>query len=351
MNRQTASQTHQGKKIMPLLGGGILQRKCACGQHTIAGGACNECGKKQSSLQRASRNSQLATRNPVGVPALDSTTQSSFESRFGYDFSHVGVYAKDQAAPPALRESGLANSGQSQNGRFPANPRLEEFNERPGGGFQDRVHQPMLDEFRRRQGQPPGGIDAQGNQVGPSDAQIKYRPQPIAVLNGPFHAPIDTPTTVGMEIQITVQSSSSNHADMASVQDSEQVSPSLNHIGSFATVPQIISQGSGYMSALNIPNDRHGSSRALVINRADNHGGDGSWDYLQLDSYTHALYGVINPIAIPNSGYRVIRRIITGPGTQIRFRVDKVPEACTVNGFSTTAGPSPAQHDEVIVRA
>jgi len=349
MNRQAASQTHQVKKTTPLLAGGILQRKCACGQHTIAGGQCNECGGKQSTLQRAARNSQLETRNFTGVPPRDSAARSFFEPRFEYDFSRVRAYDKDQAAPLALTESGLANSGQSQNGRFPADPRLGEFNQRPGAGFQDPIHQPMLDDFRRRQGQPPGGIDAQGNQIGPSDAEIKYRTQPIAVLNGPFHARIDTPTAVGMEIQITVQSSSSNHADMASVQDSEQVSPSLNHTGSFATVPPIISQGSGYMSALNIPNDRHGSSRAMVINRADN-GGDGSWDYLQLDSYTHALHGVINPIAIPNSGYRVIRRIITGPGTQIRFRVDKVPEACTVNGFSSTAGPSPAQHEEVIVR-
>ena len=69
MNRQTASQTHQEKKITPLLPGGILQRKCACGQHTIAGGQCNECGGKQ--LQRATRNSQLATRNSVGVPPRD----------------------------------------------------------------------------------------------------------------------------------------------------------------------------------------------------------------------------------------------------------------------------------------
>jgi len=31
---------------------GILQRKCACGQRTIAGGECAECGKKKNELQR-----------------------------------------------------------------------------------------------------------------------------------------------------------------------------------------------------------------------------------------------------------------------------------------------------------
>jgi hypothetical protein len=32
---------------------GVLQRKCmSCGQHTIAGGECVDCAKKQSGLQR-----------------------------------------------------------------------------------------------------------------------------------------------------------------------------------------------------------------------------------------------------------------------------------------------------------
>ena len=31
---------------------GVLQRKCNCGNHAIAGGECEECRKKQSSLQR-----------------------------------------------------------------------------------------------------------------------------------------------------------------------------------------------------------------------------------------------------------------------------------------------------------
>lgn len=31
---------------------GLLQRKCACGNHTVAGGECSECAKKKSGLQR-----------------------------------------------------------------------------------------------------------------------------------------------------------------------------------------------------------------------------------------------------------------------------------------------------------
>jgi Domain of unknown function (DUF4157)/HNH/ENDO VII superfamily nuclease with conserved GHE residues len=54
MTRQTATQTNQQASATSLLSrGGILQRKCEeCGQHTIAGGECGECGKKKVGLQR-----------------------------------------------------------------------------------------------------------------------------------------------------------------------------------------------------------------------------------------------------------------------------------------------------------
>lgn len=112
MNRHSASQT-QGTKIAPLSASGILQRKCACGQHTIAGGECDDCGKRQSSLQRTTRNSQLDTGNSAGVPPivhevlrspgrpLDSATRAFFEPRFGHDFSGV------QTSRPTISASDL----------------------------------------------------------------------------------------------------------------------------------------------------------------------------------------------------------------------------------------------------
>jgi hypothetical protein len=44
---------------------------------------------------------------------------------------------------------------------------------RPQGG--DPIHDPLIEEFRRRAGLPPGGISETGEPVGPSDAEIKYR--------------------------------------------------------------------------------------------------------------------------------------------------------------------------------
>jgi hypothetical protein len=40
---------------------------------------------------------------------------------------------------------------------------------------EDKIHQPLIDDFRRREGLPQGGIDKSGDRVGPSDAEIKYQ--------------------------------------------------------------------------------------------------------------------------------------------------------------------------------
>jgi hypothetical protein len=47
------SIAHQAKTLSFLPPAqGLLQRKCACGNHTVAGGECAECAKKKSGLQR-----------------------------------------------------------------------------------------------------------------------------------------------------------------------------------------------------------------------------------------------------------------------------------------------------------
>jgi hypothetical protein len=175
-------------------------------------------------------------------------------------------------------------------------------------------------------------------------------PLPIDVRNGPFHRPIDEPARVGMEIAITISSSTGVDADMATILDSEQVGLSFNHTGSFAGMPPLPSNQSGFMPGFPIPNDRHALSRRLIIDRADNHGGKGSFDKHQLDIFTAPACGIPAPQAIPDSGYQITRIITVGPGTRITFRTEKSPAACSVNGFSTTAGPSPTQGDDVIVR-
>jgi hypothetical protein len=121
---QAVFQPQRKAPIVSSLKGSILQRKCECGQHTLAGGECESCRKKReetllkgapsgvaSTLQRAAVNSTPA---PVGVvpPAvhnvlsspgrpLDRSTRSLMESRFGHDFSQVRVHSDPQAAESA----------------------------------------------------------------------------------------------------------------------------------------------------------------------------------------------------------------------------------------------------------
>ena len=53
-----------------------------------------------------------------------------------------------------------------------SNPQSESANRHTD---EDPIHQPLIDDFRRREGLPQGGIDKSGDPIGPSDAQIKYQ--------------------------------------------------------------------------------------------------------------------------------------------------------------------------------
>ncbi len=106
---------------------GILQCKCACGQHT-GGSACADCSKKkQDAAQSGSGTLQRRTagidspahvantappivhdvlRSP-GQP-LDTATRSFFEPRFGYDLSGVRVHTDAHAMESAAAVNALA---------------------------------------------------------------------------------------------------------------------------------------------------------------------------------------------------------------------------------------------------
>jgi hypothetical protein len=98
---------------------GLLQRKCACGQHTSSGEACETCKKKR--LQRAVRagprsgepspstRSDTLNRAPSIVhdvlnspgQALDSQVRAEIEPQFGHDFSQVRIHTNPKAAESA----------------------------------------------------------------------------------------------------------------------------------------------------------------------------------------------------------------------------------------------------------
>jgi outer membrane protein OmpA-like peptidoglycan-associated protein len=98
-----------GSDIRKPLVAGVLQRKCACGQHTSGGQQCEECKKKGMTLQRQSNGSARTNTvppvvhdvlNSPGRP-LDPGTRAFMDPRFGQDFSQVRVHTDAKAADSA----------------------------------------------------------------------------------------------------------------------------------------------------------------------------------------------------------------------------------------------------------
>jgi hypothetical protein len=116
----SSTHQHETKSNSPhaLIPSGLLQRKCACGTHTIAGGECESCSKEKSSsqLQRSAASAEGVSEVPPivhdvlrssGQP-LDAHTRSFFESRFDHDFSRVRVHTDTRAAESAHAVNALA---------------------------------------------------------------------------------------------------------------------------------------------------------------------------------------------------------------------------------------------------
>jgi hypothetical protein len=88
---------------------GFLQRKCACGSHSLAGGECENCKPNRLGLHRKA----VGQSDPSAVPPivhdvlhspgqrLDAATRALMEPRFGHDFSHIRVHADGRAAESA----------------------------------------------------------------------------------------------------------------------------------------------------------------------------------------------------------------------------------------------------------
>lgn len=105
MNRQVAVQPVAKSST---LNGAVLQRKCACGQHT-GGGECEECRKKKLGLQRRQGNGP----ETAGIPSivhevlsspgssLDPAARNFMESRFRQDFGRVQVHTDSRSAQSA----------------------------------------------------------------------------------------------------------------------------------------------------------------------------------------------------------------------------------------------------------
>jgi hypothetical protein len=87
----------------------IVQRQCACGQHSTAGAECEECRKRKGLLQRRALPASQSEVAPAIVhevlrspgATLDKPTRSLMESHFRHDFSSVLVHNNLRAAESA----------------------------------------------------------------------------------------------------------------------------------------------------------------------------------------------------------------------------------------------------------
>lgn len=115
MNQLTVTRPLE-KIAASVTSGGLLQRKCACGNHMVAGGECAECRKRR--LQRkATDHNELGTVPPIMHEVLrspgqhlDATTRSFMEPRFGHDFSVVRVHADSKGTASMQVVNALAAS-------------------------------------------------------------------------------------------------------------------------------------------------------------------------------------------------------------------------------------------------
>src|SRR5262249_32776245 len=88
--------------------------------------------------------------------------------------------------------------------------------------------------------------------------------------------------------------------------------------------------------------DRHDIGVMQAIGYAEGLGAQsGHWSNDQLDKFCCKRCDPDNWHVTPRSGYRVTRTIFRGKHNRIRLRVKKEARGCTVEGVTTTPGPSP----------
>lgn len=88
------------KSSLTLASRGLLQRKCACGNHTAAGGDCEGCRKKHTDAAFVGTHSLQRSNLSSGQP-LDPVARAFVEPRFGHDFSQVRVHTDRNAGETA----------------------------------------------------------------------------------------------------------------------------------------------------------------------------------------------------------------------------------------------------------
>ncbi len=110
MDRRIASRTREQEQAVTPEGGGILQSRCACGNHTIAGDTCTQCSNRQLAVQHATiASAEIRIDNDEKSPSVhealnspcqqpDVATMSFDETAMGPDFTQASIYTGTREA-------------------------------------------------------------------------------------------------------------------------------------------------------------------------------------------------------------------------------------------------------------
>ncbi|MCI0397888.1 MAG: DUF4157 domain-containing protein [Chloroflexi bacterium] len=96
MSEQAAAPTQKANTRIAPPESRALERQCACGQHTVAGGECEQCRKKRLKLQRWSKDrAEPAAFSGMDYYRSELASTGAMASRFGHDFSQVRSSARE----------------------------------------------------------------------------------------------------------------------------------------------------------------------------------------------------------------------------------------------------------------
>ena len=108
MSARALAPTQKAATLTPgSVASGVLQRQCACGQHTIAGGECEECRKNRLTVQhRAMSRAELSAVSPMVPHGLPLSTQPRDRTsrarapRFAHDYGRIPITGDGTAKRP-----------------------------------------------------------------------------------------------------------------------------------------------------------------------------------------------------------------------------------------------------------
>ena len=132
MSRQITSQTHQQKPATTLFDSGLLQRKCACGNHTLAGGECEECSKKK----RFGLQTKLKVNEPGDIYEQEA-------DRIADQVMATPAHSAVSGAPPRIQRF----SGQSTGQMDAAPASVDQALASPGRPLEPALRQDMEQRF------------------------------------------------------------------------------------------------------------------------------------------------------------------------------------------------------------